>query len=792
MTRYPHRCNDADWLQEAARTMAPAALLRRLLPLSHAALPAAARLVLHRTLWQAWADCDEAGRAAARRSMDGRFARLCDWLARPWSDPLSWQRLALAHLAPQAAAALQGLPAMATAAGLPSAPAYVPMLLAAHGLPTDAGQAGTPTEASAQTHAHARWLALRARLESDDVAWPLDEAERGSAVALQAVQHGVATAGAARAVLFDLALRTGDADSACATLAQLIQDGHHAIVRPPTFLRWLEGSAETPLALMPAFEAGWLHVARLDEPGYRAQLRGTFSRPAVLARLQSLEALVGVGHAPARAGQPFSLASTTDAAAARSWRLLAALDRCLADGEAGALQPATAQGLIDSGGLAPAAVAALSRLMALQALDASALAAAMRALACARQTHGDAQARSWLAQVLELVDPEATGALVALLRAGSTGGDGGPEQAAWQTLATHAQPPLNTLARAMLARLAVHGRLEPGSLDRRQDLVAAHTLWQGLTDDPDHAEEARAQLASEPLTHWLPHLRRPAMREHLWIEPTAAPAAVGSEPGADRDGAPRLTLVMSCLDSRHSYTQVASLRRSLPDQHLLFVNNPEFNWYSDAAFEAVAHLIEREVLPRFERRHVTAYFGSMGGHGALKLALHFGFQAVVFNPQTDLDLWAAFRPRQRPRLWAAERHARLEDWPAEAWAAAPVYLAVGSSTVDRLAFSVLVERWRTLREGQLIVEKFADPAHAGLIKRIAGGPVPALLQRASTRLASLREAPQAPAGATEVAASAQAAFWQALDDAPRAKLEIVLRQGRLFHQPSVATGSVPA
>jgi hypothetical protein len=201
------------------------------------------------------------------------------------------------------------------------------------------------------------------------------------------------------------------------------------------------------------------------------------------------------------------------------------------------------------------------------------------------------------------------------------------------------------------------------------------------------------------------------------------------------------------------------------------------------------------VLPQFERRRVSCYFGSMGGHGALKLALQFGFRAVVFNPQVDLDLWALFRPHERQRLGAAERHARLGDWPAAAWADAPLCITLGSGTADRLALAALITHLRGLDHGQFIIEKFADPAHAGLVRRIAvAGDVPRHVDMASQRLAELRALPDdgpalAAAGLHELPPDAHDAFWRALDDACRLKLEIVLRGGRLYRGTSARCGT---
>lgn len=75
----------------------------------------------------------------------------------------------------------------------------------------------------------------------------------------------------------------------------------------------------------------------------------------------------------------------------------------------------------------------------------------------------------------------------------------------------------------------------------------------------------------------------------------------------------------------------------------------------------------------------------MGGHGALTFALAVGWRAIVYNPQTDLDLWAAVRPRERALLWAARQHASLVDSPLSARGRVPLYDACGAATADREA-----------------------------------------------------------------------------------------------------------
>jgi hypothetical protein len=192
-------------------------------------------------------------------------------------------------------------------------------------------------------------------------------------------------------------------------------------------------------------------------------------------------------------------------------------------------------------------------------------------------------------------------------------------------------------------------------------------------------------------------------------------------------------------------------------------------------------MVRERVLSQVTRDKVCCYFGSMGGTGAMKLALELGLRAVVFNPQTDLDLWASFRPGQRQQLWGADRLASPLDWPSDAWAKAPLYLACGSATADRLAFSALIPRWRQARQAHLILEKFPDPEHAGLIKRIACQTMSDTIESAARRLTELTVLPLTPEpGLFELSPTQQAHFWEHLDAARSAKVEIVVRDGRMW------------
>ena len=734
-----------DWIAGLPSTLDEVWQLRQMLPLVAADIDPEDRLALHRHLWQLWRAVDGETRTASALWLDGRLAPWCRLMAGEWDAPATWLGLAEWHLVRSGCC--------------PLAPDYVLALLHVH------GQTGSAARPAAQ------WAAVRARLDLDDLALSSDEADRLLGQAVTAVEVGVAPWAEGMARIFELAVRVGNATLAAETLAQCVQGGGSAALSPRWFRRWLEGGSV--LALSGPLQAQWLQPARLPDAAWRARLLVTLRRVAARDRVQALSVVLDGRQA-----------NTLPEPESPGWRMLGALDACHDLAEHGNLPASAVRTLLDSGALAPASVAALCRALALQAMDRADAAGAFRALADARAADSDGVSRQWLSALLKLLDNEdmaSVQGLCRLLDSESDGAAGGEELAQWQCLeaSEDVSDTLRTLARAMLARGLLDGALEARATVRRRDLRRAEWLWQRLASDPDHADEARRRLASEPLQHWLPWLADGPGREHLWIPPE--PQQANGE----------LLIVMSCLESRHGFAQVRGLQRAMPGHHLLFVHNPEFNWYSGSVFEELCELVRARVLPEFTPEHVTCYFGSMGGHGALKLAARFGFRAVVFNAQTDLDLWANFRPDERQRLWAAAAGARIEVPSGAGTPAASFYLAVGSDTADREALTCLIASLRHCKRGQLIIEKFADPHHAGLVRRIARRDIPDFIGLAAQRLAALQALPDNPTDMVAVVPHQQDSFWAQLDAAPALKVEIVWRSGQLFIAESTRCGTVP-
>jgi hypothetical protein len=117
----------------------------------------------------------------------------------------------------------------------------------------------------------------------------------------------------------------------------------------------------------------------------------------------------------------------------------------------------------------------------------------------------------------------------------------------------------------------------------------------------------------------------------------------------------------------------------------------------------------------------------------------------------------------------------------------PLYYACGSETADREALWTIIQRLRRCTHATAIIEKFKDPHHPGLMARISAGSIPGTLLAIGHRLDTLVGAPAT--GAKEVPTPDVPAFWDHLDAAASTKVEIQVRQGRLWWQLSTHTGT---
>ena len=727
---WAHREAYASYFERLAAAADAGAGARRLITHIDSALDGPERVALWHALWRVARRLRRPDFDAVAACLDGRHAPLLAALHQPWDSVALVETLA---------AGTRGEAAQA---------AFVGALLDHHGLDPLADPGAHPPTLVL--------LAARAAVHGSGARLAPPRILQLQVAALVAAEADPSLLPQGMALLFELALHAADEASASAVLAELMQHGLGRLLRPERVRAWLDGSAfdddvdgALPLQLAAPLQAGWLQVARWTDPATRQALLDALQRPGPRRRLQALADALGGGAAGAAPAAPL---------APDALQALRALD--------------TAYALIEGGG---DAAPAMRPLLERDTLAVPSIAAILRASARWHGARGDAegQALALLQARRHAATPALRAELAALLPAPAPtlGDDWCDEEPYWSGLLQADPSAWRRLAAFQLATLWTEGELEPQPPRRcRQRLGPAQALWLQLSSHARYAAHAFTALRQPAQTLLRPALREHAGTEYLWF---------------DTPGATGLTIVFACLASHHSYPEVAALRGRLPGQHLMFVRCPDKNWYSDRAFDELRELLRTVVATRFARRDVSCWYGSMGGHGALKFALEFGWRAIVFNPQTDLDLWAAFRPRERALLWGAERHARLADWPQSAWQRAPLYYACGAATADREALSVVLERLRECRHASAIIEKFDDAAHAGLMNRIAAGPVAATLACITQRLRQLEQDAPLP-GAQALDDDAAAAFWQRLDAARTLKVELQMRDGRLWWQPSLA------
>lgn len=734
----------AGYFERLAQQHPPAAALRRLLSHVDAVLDAAERVALWHALWRCARQLsDDEGRTVAS-CLDGRYAGLVATLALPWRSPTLVARL-------MSEALQTGQP------GASAQPAAALALLVHHGW-----------RPLSQPLDHAPGLVLLAAMAELSQATKTGLRLEGPALeTLQAALLAASTrdpalCAPAMGCLFDVALHARDEPTATAVLAELLMHGQASALPLARVRDWLDGSFaidvpmhRQPLALAPHWQARWLQPAAWAQPPTLAALIASLRREAPRARLRRLAEQLGHDRLPPAEPHP-------------EWQPLTALDAAYACQELGGDPMPQLQPMLHRDYFATEARLALHWQSAERHRRQGRLEHAGLELQHARRARADEALRGSLVQLLQALGCEAITALPHFSN------DWRDEENFWQQLLKRAEGPLQRFAALHLATLWSEGSLEPAAPLKTQQLAAARELWAWLAPHDLYVEAVRVALHDPQRQALLEGRCDGPGNDHLWFE-TA--------------GATRLMVVFSCAVSHHEHPEVAAFRGRLPDHHLLFVRNPDFNWYCDDSFDALCHLVRQKVLPRFDPAQVSCHYGSMGGHGALKLALTFGFRALVFNPQTDLDLWATRRPAQRPQLWAVQRHARLDAWPLATFERMPLYLACGSDSADREALSALIATLSRCGQLSAVIEKYPDPHHAGLMKRISTGSIARALAAVEARLDTLL-APAPLAGMQAVASAAVAAWWQRLDDAQAMKVEIQVRDGRLWWQPSTRCGTV--
>jgi hypothetical protein len=860
-------CSDgrfARYFDRLAALDAGLAPLRRLVLHVDAALAADDRVALYRALWRAVRASPPSLRQRAARLFDARHAGLLGWCETPWSDPITHRRLAQAHLPGARAERLEWQ-------GPPDA-AFVVALLTRTTVPSDeiaeaidtapvdrsSGEASPVADAGHAAHAshaadasHVSHVSRTSHASLDDHE-PLSLDPASMLLGLQACLQGmawgdllderlavlwreatldVAAADAtlephALRTLFLLAMAQGDHTTAVRRLADCIRGQAHLELTPPVFRRWLEAdagdSALDTLRLAPALEAKWCRPWSLHSASFRAALGGAFRRPAVRARLQALEAALA-GMAPS----PLDLEPCVPAQVLRGLSRLDGLRHRL---DAGLPIGRSGASLLDSDVPGDEAVALLQRHRGVDAMAAGDPHAAAIALAAARSA-GCPRSSALLQRLFESVDAAAWQAAT-----DTTGtqwwhmDDAAPhrlgmgwqtEEPVWLQLARHGSPVVASMAAHQLAVLYTEGCLQPCDGPKRPAALTALGLWTELRSEPAYEAEATRRLDSLAMRAAAAHGFQQDGLDWLCV------------PAAEAD-ADRLLIVFTGFANRHGFDHL-ELVNGFAGHHLLFLHDPLASGYAGDTFDRLRDLVHAHVGPLFDPSRVTCLGNAAGATGALKMAMHFGFRAVVTNPAIHGELDAAFGrgPRMEsavgrgPRLESAHGRSPLDaqpdtrvapppgttatphltDWPIDAFERAPVCLRVGARPADREAFALWLERARRCETARFIVEKFDDDAddrdgsdllHRVAPKRGVARVLAATIDRlgelaaiGTTHHASIdgKAAPPIDRSHAEVPAALLPRFWERLDEAPRLKLEIVIEGGRVFVADSLHTGT---
>ena len=544
-----------DYFARLAQHPAPQPAMRRLLSHVDAALDADERVALWSALWHTAQRLSDPECHAVAACLDGRYAGLVATLALPWDSAKLVARL-------MSEALQSGRPSTATQ------PAAALALLAHHGWP-----------ALQQPADHAPGLVLLAaratlaQAAKSDTRLDAATLDRLQTALLAASTRDPALCAAAMGCLFDVALQARDEPTATAVLAELLQHGLASTLPLPRVRDWLDGSfaidepmQRQPLALAPRWQARWLQPATWAQPATLTALIASLRREAPKDRLRQLAALLGHGASAPAAPHP-------------DWQPLTALDAAYACIQLGGDPVPQLQPMLRREDIAAEARLALHGHAAEQHRRQGRLEHAAFQLLHARRAPAHDAVRHSLSQLLQTLHG---GPLAALPLFGSDWRD---EEVFWQSLLKEAEGPLQRIAALHLATLWGEGSLAPGAPMKTQQLAAAQELWAWLAPHEAYTEAARAALHDPQRQAQLEGRCDGPGCDHLWFE---------------TPGATRLMVVFSCAVSHHEHPEIAAFRGRLPDHHLMFVRNPDFNWYCDEAFDALCRLVREKVLPRFD------------------------------------------------------------------------------------------------------------------------------------------------------------------------------------------------
>ncbi len=273
------------------------------------------------------------------------------------------------------------------------------------------------------------------------------------------------------------------------------------------------------------------------------------------------------------------------------------------------------------------------------------------------------------------------------------------------------------------------------------------------------------------------HLKHPKLSIYLEME-KETPNGDGTYLFFEKRMSNRLLIVFSCAFSYTHYTQLREFyeRNKI---NILFINNPPLNWYHGSEWSRVESLMKKVVFKKFKKENIITYFGSMGGYGAMRVALTYGLKTIVFNPQVDLNLWIKHRPVISTRL-RKENLVHLQEFSSSAFEKTPIYITSSSSIEDVEAFKLLIEKFSSCQEGLFIIEKIPDNIHAGIFARVYSGNQ----QKAILNIAQLQDS-YFPSKKFEkvqykIPKKSHADFWNFVNRSMNLRVIIQIINGEIF------------
>ncbi|CAB3626862.1 hypothetical protein [Achromobacter pestifer] len=173
----------------------------------------------------------------------------------------------------------------------------------------------------------------------------------------------------------------------------------------------------------------------------------------------------------------------------------------------------------------------------------------------------------------------------------------------------------------------------------------------------------------------------------------------------------QLLIVMS---THNQGTNYLAMRSFLEDQKydLLFIADPFNTWYLDHDYGEVFSSIFRKYTEEYSPENVFFFGSSMSGYGAVLHALRLNANAIVANPQINLDMT---REHSWPELKAhisdlKGKHINIDELAEELWQDSVIYIVHGHLEMDVLNLNLLTNS--RLSKKKLIIQTLDIDSHA--------------------------------------------------------------------------------